>query len=119
MVTIAEMKNNAADHIDFAERAAKTVYSIVVVEKSILSPADLTNLAVSNARAEAARTILLAINAGKSEKLDEPTAKRLIRELQSRMSKFIAMKVAHEGIEVLHNYITVLEMVIREGDYEE
>ena len=119
MVTIAEMKNKAADHIDFAERTAKSVYSIIVVEESILSNADLANLTTANARARAARNILFAINSEKAEKLDETTAKRLLRALQSSMSKFIAMKVEHEGIEVLHNYITVLEMVIREGDYEE
>lgn len=119
MVTIANLKDNAEQHLDFAKRTARQVYNIVVVEGSILNETDLKNLTIANSRAWAGQTVLNDINGENALYLDEDTANRLLRRFQSSMRKLIASKADAESIGTMYDFITVLELVLKEHDFEE
>lgn len=119
MVTIANLKNNAESHIDHAKRAGQQVYNLLVVEGSILNETDLENLRIANSCSWAGHVVLNDIHDAKAIKLDEETAKALLRRFQASLRRFIEMKCDTEGIGVLYTFITVLELVLKESDFEE
>lgn len=119
MVTIADLKNSAESHVDHAKRAGQQVYNLLVVESSILNEVELKNLRIANSCSWAGHVVLNDIHDAKAVKLDEETAKDLLRRFNSSLRRFIEMKCDAEGIGVLYTFITVLELVIKESDFEE
>lgn len=118
MVTIADLKCIADNNVKQAKAVAKTVHTIVVVEDSILSKLFLSDLADANGRAYAAKSILRIIESEKATSLDEDTTKRLLRKFRSEMRSMISCKEHEESIRVMYEFVSTLEQVQSENEYE-
>lgn len=118
MVTIKQLKDNATDYVLEARKVATQVQTIVVVEDSVLTEGMLNRLADANGRSFAAKTILHAIKMEKATKLDEPTVRALLRRGRADLRGLIEYKRNAAAMEVMYDYITVLEQVQEENEYE-
>lgn len=117
MVTIADLKCIADNNVKQAKAVAKTVHTIVVVEDSILSKLFLSDLADANGRAYAAKSMRI-IESEKATSLDEDTTKRLLRKFRSEMRSMISCKEHEESIRVMYEFVSTLEQVQSENEYE-
>lgn len=118
MTTINDLKKSAETHLDFAKLAGQRIYNLLVVEGTILNDNDMDNLAIANSRSWAGHAILNDIHAEKAEKLDADTANRLLRRFKSSLRGLLESKCSPEGLSVFYSFIIVLELVIKENDYE-
>lgn len=118
MVTIQQLKNASEKYVEQTKAVAKTVHSIVVVEDSVLSNLFLKDLADANGRSCAAKIILRIIESERATTLDEATTKRLLRSFRSQLRSLISCKEHEESIRVMYEFVTVLEQVQDENEYE-
>lgn len=118
MVTITDLKSNAEQLVTLAKQTAKRVQVILVEEDSILSETHVEELVSANARAEGAKLLLSAMEAANATKLDEETTKRLLRRFHALMLRTLDAKGNVETVGVIYDFITALNMVADENEYE-
>lgn len=118
MVTITDLKSNANRLVELAKQEAKRVQIILVVEDSILSETHVEELVSANARAEGAKLLLSAMEGANATKLDADTTKRLLRRFHALMLRTLDAKGNVETAGVIYDFITALNMVAEESDYE-
>lgn len=118
MVTIQQLKDMAEQNVTQAKAVAKTVHTIVVVEDSVLSRLFLKDLADANGRSHAAKIILRIIESERATSLDEATTELLLRRFRAEFRSLIDCKEHEESIRVMYDFVTTLEEVQGEREYE-